>query len=151
VEKGHGRRVTRRARTSQLLHGYSTFPGLHQVVEVRRETLQLRTGEVRTEVEYAVTSLPPWRADAAALLRLLRRHWSVENQNHHVRDDSWREDRQVRRRGHGAATMSLLLSVALALLRSRSPHWPPDAPLTARAESVRDLTLLPADLLGKVS
>lgn len=151
TEKGHGRIVTRWVRTSQVLHGYSAFPGLHQAIEVQRETVHLGTGEVRNEIEYGVTSLPPWRAGAEALMELLRGHWSIENRSHHVRDDSWGEDRQVWRRGHGAATMSVLLGLALALLQGRSPHWPPGAPKTARAEAVRDLTLDPRCTQEKVS
>lgn len=95
MEKGHGRIVTRRARTSDALSGYSSFPGLKQVIEVTRDRVAIRTGEVTHEVEYGLTSLGPKEADAETLMGLMKGHWSIENRNNHVRDDSWREDRQV--------------------------------------------------------
>lgn len=151
VEKGHGRIVTRRVRTSDALSGYSGFPGLKQVIEVRRQRVSTRTGEVTCEVEYGLTSLGPEEADAETLMGLMRGHWSIENRNNHVRDDSWREDRQVYRRGNGAYTMNVLLGIALNLLRAPSRYWKRKDPLTARAEKLRDLTLSPRFVLRKAS
>jgi len=84
-------------------------------------------------------------------MRLVRRHWHVENKCNHVRDDSWREDRQVWRRGRTAYVMSVLLGVALNLLRSESPHWRTKTPLTERAAIVNDLSLKPTDLFRRAS
>lgn len=123
------------------MHGYADFPGLRQVIEVRRQTINIRTGEVQDEVDYGVTSLSPSEADAQTLMLLLNRHWGIENRNHHVRDDSWREDRQVWRKGNGAHTMSTLLGIALNLLRARSPYWTTKTFLTHRSDTIRDLTL----------
>ena len=38
------------------------------------------------ERAYAITSLPPERADAARLLEIWRGHWGIENRLHWVRD-----------------------------------------------------------------
>lgn len=151
TEKAHGKLTVRRARTSQLLHGYSDFPGLRQVVEVKRDLTERCTGRKTSSVEYGLLSLSPRVAGARTCMKLMRRHWSVENKNNHVRDDSWREDRQVWRRGHTAYVMSMLLSVALNLLRTMSPHWRDQTPLTERAAIVNDLTLTPRNLLRRVS
>ncbi len=151
IQKKHGRLVTRRARTSQLLHGYTEFAGLWQVIEIRRRVTNCRTGEVTKEVQYGISSLSPRTAGAKTCMKLLRRHWHVENKNNHVRDDSWREDRQVWRRGRTAYTMSMFLSIALNLLRTMSPHWRDRTPLTERAAIVNDLSLTPRKLLRRVS
>lgn len=150
-EKGHGRITSRRARSSQLLHGYSTFPGLHQVIEIKRKVKHISTGRETNEVEYGVTSLSPRRVNARAGMMILRRHWSIENKNNYVRDDSWREDRQVWRRGRAAYVMSMLLSIALNLLRTDSPHWLSNTPLTKRAAVVNDLSMRPTQLMREAS
>lgn len=141
TDKAHGKLVERHARTSQLLHGYSTFPGLHQVIEVKRKVTEQKTGKVTNEIEYGIASLSPREADAKTLMSLMRRHWGIENKNNHVRDDSWREDRQVWRRGNAAYSMSMLLSIAMNLLRARSPHWSKKTSMTERGEIVNDFTL----------
>jgi hypothetical protein len=107
--------------------------------------------EVTRETAYAVTGLSPREADVRTCMKLMRRHLSVENKSNHVRDDSWREDRQVWRRGRSAYVMSMLLSIALDLLRTRSPHWRHETPLTQRAAIVNDLTLTPRRLLRRAS
>lgn len=151
TEKGHGRITRRTCRTSQVLHGYSDFPGLRQAAEEKRRITNCATGEVTEETAYGVFSLSPRQASARTCMKLLRRHWHVENKNNHVRDDSWREDRQVWRRGRAAYVMSMFLSIALNLLRAMSPHWQHDTPLTERAATVNDLTLTPRKLLRRVS
>lgn len=136
--KNHGRLVTRTVRTSQLLHGYSRFPGLHQVVEVKRTVKPWRNGKAvkRTlETELGITSLSPRQAGAKSLMSLMRRHWHIENKAHYIRDDGWREDRQTWRSGN-AYTMSLLLSIALNLLRAPSRHWRSDESIASRAETI---------------
>jgi predicted transposase YbfD/YdcC len=151
AEKGHGRTTRRVTRTSQVLHGYTDFPGLRQAVEQKRRVRRNRTGKVTDETAYAVLSLSPRRADAETCMKLVRRHWHVENKSNHVRDDSWREDRQVWRRGRTAYVMSMMLSIALNLLRAPSPHWRDKTPLTERAAIVNDLTLTPRKLFRRAS
>ncbi len=151
TEKGHGRVTRRVCRTSRLLHGYTDFPGLRQVIEEKRRVTKQTTGKTTTETAYAVASLSPRAASARTCMKLVRRHWHVENRNHHVRDDGWREDRQVWRRGRAAYVMSMLLGVALNLLRARSPHWRDKTPLTRRAAIVNDLTLAPDKLFRRAS
>lgn len=151
VEKSHGRTTRRVCRTSRLLHGYTDFPGLRQALEEKRRVARNRTGKVTHETAYAVLSLSARRAGAKTCMKLVRRHWHVENKSNHVRDDSWREDRQVWRRGRTAYVMSMMLSIALNLLRAPSPHWRDKTPLTERAAIVNDLTLTPRKLFRRAS
>lgn len=144
VSKGHGRLEVRTIRVSAALAGYSTFPGLAQVAEMRSRVTMLTTGEVREAVHYLITSLTAQDADAARLLRLSREHWAIENTCFHVKDDSFGEDRHVLQQHQRGLNVSLLRGTALNLLRCPCPLWNPDAPLTARAEwvSSRPLTVL---------
>jgi hypothetical protein len=136
VSKGHGRLERRELRVSAALAGYSPLPGLAQVAELRSRTTILKTGQVREEVRYLVTSLPPAVADAERLLALSRGHWRIENTCFHVKDDSFGEDRQVLQRHHAGAVLAALRSTAHALLRGTCPLWRTTAPMTARAEWV---------------
>jgi len=153
VDKGHGRLTERTVRTSQILHGYSEFPGLHQVVEVTSHVKELRRGKVVKEtatVSYAATNLSPRQANAKVLDKLLRRHWMIENRNHYVRDNRWREDRATWRSGDSAFVMFLLLAVALNLLRTASPLWTDQMPMTLRSIAAgHTLTAPPETLLQK--
>ncbi len=72
-------------------------------------------------MSYAITSLPPARADAAALLAYLRGHWGIENRLHWVRDVTFDEDRSQTRVGAAPQVMAACRNLALALLR-RAGH-----------------------------
>src|SRR3954447_3103270 len=79
TEKGHGRLERRELRVRADLVGYSAFPGLSQVAELKKGVIQLATGEVARVTRYLVTSLGPEAANTARLLAVARRHWGVEN------------------------------------------------------------------------
>lgn len=116
--KGHGRLEVRRLWTSTALLGYSDWPGLAQALCQEREVVQLNTGEVRRERAYAVTSLPPEQADAAALLALWRGHWGIENGLHWVRDVGFSEDRSAARVGGVPQGLAALRNTVIGVLRA---------------------------------
>ena len=93
VGKGHGRLERRQVWVSGELAGYTDFPGLSSVVMVRQETEHLAEGRRTESAQYGVSSFAELKAEQA--LGLLRGHWRIENQHFHVKDDSFREDRQV--------------------------------------------------------
>jgi hypothetical protein len=136
VSKGHGRLERRELRVSADLAGYSAFPGVAQVAEVRTQVIRLATGELSTRVRYLVTSLPPDQASPRRVLELSRGHWGIENRLFHVQDDSFGEDRQVLQTHAAGAAMSLLRTTAVNLLRGDCRLWTPKTALTARAEWV---------------
>ena len=68
-------------------------------------------------MHYAITSLPPERADAKLLLHIWRSHWAIENRLHWVRDVTFGEDRCRIRRGHGPQVCSAFRNAAISLLR----------------------------------
>lgn len=98
------------------------WPHLAQVCRVERRRETVRGGQAikaEAEVTYAITSLPPERADAAALLRALRGHWGIENRAHWVRDVTFDEDRCQVRSGAAPQAFAACRNLAIALLRRR--------------------------------
>lgn len=101
------------------------WPHVAQVCLIERRRGLRRGGHIveeAVEVSYAVTSLPPERADAARLLRVLRGHWGIENRMQWVRDVTFDEDRSPVRAGAAPQAMAALRNLALALLR-RARCW----------------------------
>jgi predicted transposase YbfD/YdcC len=117
LDLGHGRIEQRRLQTSNVLMGYSDWPGLAQVLRLERQVILKKTGEVRAEGVAGVTSLVPERADAARLLALVRGQWQIENQSHGVRDVTFDEDRFQVRCGHIPQVMAALRNTVIGLMR----------------------------------
>ena len=93
------------------------WPGLQSVIEVRRQTLRQRHSKEHPteEYHYYLSSLPP---DAPRLGDLIRAHWSVENQCHHVLDVTYHEDHcQVRDRT-AAQNLTLVREIATKFLKA---------------------------------
>jgi Transposase DDE domain len=117
VDGGHGRIEQRRLETSDVLVGYSDWPGLAQVFRLERQVVSKKTGEVRTEEVVGVTSLEPEHADAARLLALVRSHWHIENKSHWVRDVTFDEDRSQGRCGNIPQVLAALRNTVIGLMR----------------------------------
>jgi predicted transposase YbfD/YdcC len=114
----HGSRTHEWAiKASTLLEGYSSWPGLRQVLKLERSVSNKRTGEVRRETSYAITSLGPERVSPEELIRLWRGHWAIENRLHWVRDVTFDEDRSQIRAGHIAQVMAAFRNAAISVMR----------------------------------
>ncbi len=100
------------------LNAYLDWPGVQQVFRIERRIVRRRTGEVREEVVYGLTSLPPERASAAQLLAFNRAHWTIENRSHWVRDVTFDEDRSQVRVGSLPQVLAALRNTAIGLLRA---------------------------------
>ena len=122
-----GRRATRQrwALTDPALHARAgagggpepPWPHLRQVGRVRRQRVQVQTGESQEEGSDAITSLGPAQADAAHLLDMPRGHWGIENKLHWVRDVTFDEDRCSIRRGAAPQAMAACRQLVIALGR----------------------------------
>ena len=66
---------------------------------------------------YAITSLPPERADAARLLAIWRGHWGIENHLHWVRDVVFGEDQSQVRKEPAPQLMAALRNLVIGMLR----------------------------------
>ena len=114
----HGGRIERRVlRAAMELTGYTDWPGLAQALCVERRVTDKATGELHTEVAYAVTSLAPAVATPAQLLVLWREHWHIENKLHWIRDVTFDEDRSTVRAGDSPQVMATLRSTAISVAR----------------------------------
>jgi hypothetical protein len=104
------------------------------VTRVDRYT-QASDGTRTCETRYFATSLNPDAVSATQLLRLIRGHWSVENNLHFEKDRWWDEDRHVCRRRGLAERFTTLLSAAVSALRVLNPGKPGE-PLKAQADAL---------------
>ena len=135
VDKGHGRLEIRRLSASTELNGYLEFPYHQQVIRIERITEILKTGKIRHEVVYGVTSLSSEKASPQLLLKLNREHWSIENSLHHVRDTTFDEDRSQIRTKTAPQIMATLKNIAISIFHLKS--------LPNIASAVRDLAAQP--------
>lgn len=113
VEDGHGRHEERYVTVVYDPEGLPPeWPDVAAVILVGRE--RVVKGERTDTAHDYITSL---RATAEELGRLVRRHWSVENELHWTLDVSFREDGNRTAAGHAGANLGLIRRVAASLLR----------------------------------
>ena len=120
-EKGHGRLETRRLTCGNAHIEDVDWPDVQQVVRRECERLVLKTGKRSTEVTYGLVSMTPQEAGAVAIERLWRGHWTIENQQHYVRDVTFGEDAGHAAQGNTAHVLAALRNGLLMLFRSA--HW----------------------------
>lgn len=100
-------------------------------------------GKAAVEVAYFITSLTRDRADAAALLALIRSHWAIENRLHHVRDVSLGEDACRVRTGASPEVLAALRNTALHLLEG--------IPATSKAAAMRRFAAHPHAAIDRIT
>lgn len=81
---------------------------------IRRRFVRGRWSE---EVAYGITSYSEAEASAADLLMKARRHWSIENSLHYVRDVTFLEDRCRTRSRNLAQTLAAARNTVITILR----------------------------------
>ncbi len=100
-----------------MLAGYSYWPHLSQVFELMREGKNLKSGEVKQERRYRITSLPREIAGPQRLMEIARPKWGIENGLHWVRDHSFEEDASQVRRGQAPEVLAALNNTVIGTLR----------------------------------
>lgn len=127
-DRGHGRREWRilwlladpalNASAGSAGAVGTAWPHLQQVFRLERHRTRRQGGIPTTSVEvtFGITSLPPVRADAPALLHLQRGHWGIENRLHWRRDVTFDEDRCQVRSGAAPQVMAACRNLAIGLL-----------------------------------
>lgn len=119
-DRGHGRIEKRSLRVFQVptdapLPG---FPSARQMIMVIRERSTLAGKAIGdADVAFAITSLSRHEAKPRDLARMLRGHWCIENNLHHVRDVTYGEDSSRVRTGSGPRVMASLRNIAIAIHR----------------------------------
>ncbi len=104
-------------------------------------------GKKTLEVVHGITSLSEERADAAALQVYLRDHWRIENELHHVRDVTLREDACRVRSGSAPQVLAALRNAVVHLLATVDAKSCPEAieHLQIHPEEAKKLIGIPQD------
>lgn len=127
--------VTRRLYLTNRMAGYLDWKHLNTVVRVQSEWVDKVTGKASIEDRYYLSSMAIDRLTSDQWLLLIRRRWSVENENHNTFDTVLHEDRRpwvlaprgmlvvmlLRRLTYNMLT--LYRSVTLRSEASRSQPW----------------------------
>ena len=100
VDKGHGRLEIRRLWASTELNGYLEFPHHQQVMRIERITETLKTGKIRHEIVYGVTSLTPEKA-STKWRTLVHREFAPSCQRHNLRPRPFANPHQDGTPNHG--------------------------------------------------
>ncbi len=140
--KAHGRRETRTVETSAQLNAYVDWPGAQQVLRRTYQGVNLKTGEVVRRVTYGITSLSRARVLPKHIAALRRGHWTIENKNHYVRDETMGEDRCQLHSGNSAQALAALRNAVLNVLRYQGWYSIPAAVRHYGASLHKALTLL---------
>ncbi|GHO42070.1 ISAs1 family transposase [Ktedonospora formicarum] len=116
--KGHGRLEHRQLLCSPDLNEWfgRDWVGIEQVFRLQRTTRLLKSGKMRHEVVYGISSLSLRQAPPARILELIRAHWAIENRLHYRRDVSLGEDSCQTRTGSVPSLLAQLNSTALSLM-----------------------------------
>jgi predicted transposase YbfD/YdcC len=120
INKGHGRIEVRTITTSEMLNSYSTWPGLGQVYQLKRQFDWRRNGRsIRTscETEFGITSLSRKNVSPLKLLYVRRSHWGIETGSHYRREVTLREDATRMTIGNTAKVMASINNLVLALIK----------------------------------
>jgi predicted transposase YbfD/YdcC len=141
---GHGRLEWRRLERSTALRDYVTWPDAAPVARRTCRRTIVATGEVSETIASAITSLPADAASAAQLEAFWRRHWTIENTVHYVRDVTLGEDAGQVRAGAAPHALAALRNGLLNLLRRFGCSRIPDALRHYGAYPQRALALLAA-------
>jgi predicted transposase YbfD/YdcC len=120
---GHGRQETRTIRVIQAPDRVDLgLADAAQVIKIGRHVLRKKNLSSvpawTRESAYFLTSLPAQLADPAALARIVRSHWRIENQLHWVRDTAYDEDRHTARTGNGPVNLACLRNTAISRHRA---------------------------------
>jgi predicted transposase YbfD/YdcC len=89
----------------------------HSAVRVMREWEEKNASnpESKVHIRHFISSLSDQSSERMG--QVVRGHWSIENRNHHKRDDSvWQEDRHRHRRVNIAQNLALTRNALLAVI-----------------------------------
>lgn len=119
-EKAHGRLTERTVLSTSNLATLDAdiagrWPGLKSLVVVETRTIIIATGKRRKrERRYYLSSL---EAKADEFQKIIRKHWSIENNCHWVLDVVFREDANQTRKGNAPKNFGTLLRIVLNILK----------------------------------
>ena len=118
VNKGHGRIEIRECWSTSnpeylnLIRGVQNWAGLRSIAMVI--CTRIIEGKETREVRFYISSLA---SNAERILRVVRKHWSIENKLHWVLDVALNEDHSRVRKDQAPENLAVLRHIALDLLK----------------------------------
>ena len=98
-ENQHGRQELREIKTLKIQNlpphmqaEFQKYPQAALILQVFRRRKSLKTQKVSEETAYFLGSRELLLLSADQILEIQRKHWTIENSNHHVRDTTLQED-----------------------------------------------------------
>jgi predicted transposase YbfD/YdcC len=119
IDAGHGRIETRYCSVItdfQFIEKDNPWPKLKSIIKVE-SIREFKNSSKKPEksVRYYISSK---EVNAEDFLRIVRNHWAIENKLHWILDVGFSEDASRKRTGNAARNYSLLLKIALNLLKN---------------------------------
>jgi len=115
ADRGHGRTELRTIRVADC--DDTLFPGARQVFRLRRDTGGLDGVRTSKEIVYGIASMTALLSPPAHLNHYSRRHWTVENRLHYVRDVTFREDASQVRTGNAPRATATFRNLSINTIR----------------------------------
>lgn len=121
VDMGHGRVETRIIETIQdplkytdrelymSIDKWSRLASVHKLTRIRFDK---KSGEETTFIHYYISSL----SDQEKVARLIRQHWSIENNLHYSLDVFFDEDKSTRCKENGPKNVNIMYKIVLFVL-----------------------------------
>ena len=142
LEKGRGRLERRRARAAcdvGFLGGRKKRKGPKTIIECRGERTELAGGKTTSNTRHYVSNRD---CPAEEFARIIRGHWSIENNLHWALDVSFGEDGCRARKDNSPKNLAALRKISPGLLRAA------DAGMSVRRKM--RLACINPDFLGKI-
>jgi predicted transposase YbfD/YdcC len=118
---GHGRIETRKCRVItdfQFIAPDNGWKNLQSIIKIESErTFKNSDRPKENATRYYISSL---KNDATEFQSKIRSHWAIENQLHWTLDVAFSEDASRKRAGNAAQNYSVLLKIALNLLKNET-------------------------------
>ena len=98
-----------------LLDDLATWPASSRIIMV--ESSRQKDGQLQEQTRFYISSLP---ATASHFNRLIRNHWSIENNLHWMLDVVFAEDLSRTRKGNAPENLATLRKIALQLFNQNT-------------------------------
>jgi len=117
IDKGHGRIETRKCtviKNLSLIEESLNWKDLTSVIKIDSRREETMTGTTTQETRFYISSCSH---DAKAFNKLIRNHWSIENNLHWSLDVNFSEDTSRIRKGNADQNFSIIRRIALNLIK----------------------------------